>query len=390
MHVDVTDVLSTLTDEEVEHFDEDSLPDYAFQLALDVARKRRTYLMKKRCCTKLEPVSQKTDDVPKKSEGDAKRKAVASVKSAEAFAKRKAAAKKKSVVCSYTCSQCFKSLCKKDECFPLGSHDSDFKYCEECFQKNDTIMKQYEEESQEYRRKNKKTMSPLKKKASIKKAAAAAKTASRKKINAVAKKKVITSSRKKTAAKRKTAAVKKKTAAAEKKSEAASKNTDTAAAKKKTAAVKKKTAAAEKKSFELNDNVLAKYGRNWYAAQIFKVRGGGKYDVYFPEDRTILTTKYIKSVSIPVPYWARMTRDDFVSMTFSHALTKDAEDCGCDQHEPGEYIIKSMGRDEHVNKYICNYVSRRKTTGIERTFDMGYVQRILLKDVFPFGPDSEN
>ena len=360
MHVDVTDVLSTLTDEEVEHFDEDSLPDYAFQLALDVARKRRTYLMKKRCCTKLEPVSQKTDDVPKKSEGDAKRKAVASVKSAEAFAKRKAAAKKKSVVCSYTCSQCFKSLCKKDECFPLGSHDSDFKYCEECFQKNDTIMKQYEEESQEYRRKNKKTMSPLKKKASIKKAAAAAKTASRKKINAVAKKKVITSSRKKTAAKRKTAAV------------------------------KKKTAAAEKKSFELNDNVLAKYGRNWYAAQIFKVRGGGKYDVYFPEDRTILTTKYIKSVSIPVPYWARMTRDDFVSMTFSHALTKDAEDCGCDQHEPGEYIIKSMGRDEHVNKYICNYVSRRKTTGIERTFDMGYVQRILLKDVFPFGPDSEN
>ena len=390
MHVDVTDVLSTLTDEEVEHFDEDSLPDYAFQLALDVARKRRTYLMKKRCCTKLEPVSQKTDDVPKKSEGDAKRKAVASVKSAEAFAKRKAAAKKKSVVCSYTCSQCFKSLCKKDECFPLGSHDSDFKYCEECFQKNDTIMKQYEEESQEYRRKNKKTMSPLKKKASIKKAAAAAKTASRKKINAVAKKKVITSSRKKTAAKRKTAAVKKKTAAAEKKSEAASKNTDTAAAKKKTAAVKKKTAAAEKKSFELNDNVLAKYGRNWYAAQIFKVRGGGKYDVYFPEDRTILTTKYIKSVSIPVPYWARMTRDDFVSMTFSHALTKDAEDCGCDQHEPGEYIIKSMGRDEHVNKYICNYVSRRKKTGIERTFDMGYVQRILLKDVFPFGPDSEN
>ena len=384
MHVDVTDVLSTLTDEEVEHFDEDSLPDYAFQLALDVARKRRTYLMKKRCCTKLEPVSQKTDDVPKKSEGDAKRKAVASVKSAEAFAKRKAAAKKKSVVCSYTCSQCFKSLCKKDECFPLGSHDSDFKYCEECFQKNDTIMKQYEEESQEYRRKNKKTMSPLKKKASIKKAAAAAKTASRKKINAVAKKKVITSSRKKTAA------VKKKTAAAEKKSEAASKNTDTAAAKKKTAAVKKKTAAAEKKSFELNDNVLAKYGRNWYAAQIFKVRGGGKYDVYFPEDRTILTTKYIKSVSIPVPYWARMTRDDFVSMTFSHALTKDAEDCGCDQHEPGEYIIKSMGRDEHVNKYICNYVSRRKKTGIERTFDMGYVQRILLKDVFPFGPDSEN
>ena len=390
MHVDVTDVLSTLTDEEVEHFDEDSLPDYAFQLALDVARKRRTYLMKKRCCTKLEPVSQKTDDVPKKSEGDAKRKAVASVKSAEAFAKRKAAAKKKSVVCSYTCSQCFKSLCKKDECFPLGSHDSDFKYCEECFQKNDTIMKQYEEESQEYRRKNKKTMSPLKKKASIKKAAAAAKTASRKKINAVAKKKVITSSRKKTAAKRKTAAVKKKTAAAEKKSEAASKNTDTAAAKKKTAAVKKKTVAAEKKSFELNDNVLAKYGRNWYAAQIFKVRGGGKYDVYFPEDRTILTTKYIKSVSIPVPYWARMTRDDFVSMTFSHALTKDAEDCGCDQHEPGEYIIKSMGRDEHVNKYICNYVSRRKKTGIERTFDMGYVQRILLKDVFPFGPDSEN
>ena len=390
MHVDVTDVLSTLTDEEVEHFDEDSLPDYAFQLALDVARKRRTYLMKKRCCTKLEPVSQKTDDVPKKSEGDAKRKAVASVKSAEAFAKRKAAAKKKSVVCSYTCSQCFKSLCKKDECFPLGSHDSDFKYCEECFQKNDTIMKQYEEESQEYRRKNKKTMSPLKKKASIKKAAAAAKTASRKKINAVAKKKVITSSRKKTAAKRKTAAVKKKTAAAEKKSEAASKNTDTAAAKKKTAAVKKKTAAAEKKSFELNDNVLAKYGRNWYAAQIFKVRGGGKYDVYFPEDRTILTTKYIKSVSIPVPYWARMTRDDFVSMTFSHALTKDAEDCGCDQHEPGEYIIKSMGRDEYVNKYICNYVSRRKKTGIERTFDMGYVQRILLKDVFPFGPDSEN
>ena len=384
MHVDVTDVLSTLTDEEVEHFDEDSLPDYAFQLALDVARKRRTYLMKKRCCTKLEPVSQKTDDVPKKSEGDAKRKAVASVKSAEAFAKRKAAAKKKSVVCSYTCSQCFKSLCKKDECFPLGSHDSDFKYCEECFQKNDTIMKQYEEESQEYRRKNKKTMSPLKKKASIKKAAAAAKTASRKKINAVAKKKVIPSPRKKTAA------VKKKTAAAEKKSEAASKNTDTAAAKKKTAAVKKKTAAAEKKSFELNDNVLAKYGRNWYAAQIFKVRGGGKYDVYFPEDRTILTTKYIKSVSIPVPYWARMTRDDFVSMTFSHALTKDAEDCGCDQHEPGEYIIKSMGRDEHVNKYICNYVSRRKKTGIERTFDMGYVQRILLKDVFPFGPDSEN
>ena len=43
----VEHVLSQLRDDEVECFDEDELPDLAFEMALDVGRKRRTYLAKK-------------------------------------------------------------------------------------------------------------------------------------------------------------------------------------------------------------------------------------------------------------------------------------------------------------------------------------------------------
>ena len=65
----VEDMLSELDDEDVQMFDEDELPDLAFEIALDVGRKRRTYLLKKQ--------------TKKKANRAAAQKNVAEVKKAE-------------------------------------------------------------------------------------------------------------------------------------------------------------------------------------------------------------------------------------------------------------------------------------------------------------------
>ena len=263
-------------------------------------------------------------------------------------------------------------------------------------------------------------MSPLKKDAAVKKATAAAEkataaakkkadaaakkaakktTAAKKKANAAAKKKVAAKKKADAVAKKKAAAAKKKADAAAKKAAkktTAAKKKANAAAKKKVAAKKKADAAAKKKAaaaLKLNDNVLAKYSGGWYSAQIYSVRSDGKYDVYFPEDREVATLArtQIKPVRLPLPYWARMTRYDFVTMKFDHVKkTKDARECHCDQHDDGEYVIDSLGTGEAANKYICKNMQDSKPEGILYEFDMGYVQRILLSDVFPFGPDDSD
>ena len=47
-----------------------------------------------------------------------------------------------------------------------------------------------------------------------------------------------------------------------------------------------------------------------------------------------------------------------------------------------------MGTRSAVNKYICKCISG-KSDKVDYVFDMGYVQRILIKDVFPFGSDFD-
>ena len=130
------------------------------------------------------------------------------------------------------------------------------------------------------------------------------------------------------------------------------------------------------------------------------MRGNGTFDVYFPEDRQVdvLERKDLKHVGTPIPYWARMTRDNYVSMTFKHIATgKDARDSGC-TFKQGEYKVLAMGQGENINKYICKYenmldarLKRKKPKTVDENeymFDMGYVQRILMHEIFPFGPDT--
>jgi hypothetical protein len=250
------------------------------------------------------------------------------------------------------------------------------------------ILVTNERETQQWRQRNKDTLSPLKKAAAVKKAEAAAE-----KADAAAKKKAATAKKKAdAAAKKKAATAKKKADAVKKKADAAAakKNADAAAAKNKAdaAAAKNKAVAA----FKLNDTVLAKYGGGWYAAQIFNVRRDGKYDVYFPEDRVValVARTQIKAIGIPIPYWAKMSRADFVTLKFDHdEHSKDARDCDCKQHDGGEYYIKSMGVGEAANKYICTHTEDADFEFLYE-FDMGYVQRVLLRDIFPFDADADS
>jgi hypothetical protein len=143
--------------------------------------------------------------------------------------------------------------------------------------------------------------------------------------------------------------------------------------------------APSKPKFQLHDHVLAKWGKAFYAAQICRV-ASGKYDVYFPEDGETsegLGPGDLKAVKNPKPNWAKVSRKQFVNETFMHDIMNDR---GTPLKEkPGKFRVLRMGRLQMCNYYVCARVYKNgNLCKKEKHFDMGYVQKRILRQIFPF------
>ena len=143
--------------------------------------------------------------------------------------------------------------------------------------------------------------------------------------------------------------------------------------------------APSKPKFQLHDHVLAKWGKAFYAAQICRV-ASGKYDVYFPEDGETsegLGPGDLKAVKNPKPNWAKVSRKQFVKETFMHDIMNDR---GTPLKEkPGKFRVLRMGKLQMCNYYVCARVYKNgNLCKKEKHFDMGYVQKRILRQIFPF------
>ena len=139
--------------------------------------------------------------------------------------------------------------------------------------------------------------------------------------------------------------------------------------------------------FSVGQNVLALWpdeNGEPFPAQIFgKVLKPLKYDVYFPQDGEVLTGVRQKTLSLPkkTSKWSLVNRENFLTMGFFHAsLTKGTP------RNYGKFRPEACGKGKNANKYLCTEISGKITKSNEPRrywFDMGYVQRILLKELYP-------
>ena len=140
---------------------------------------------------------------------------------------------------------------------------------------------------------------------------------------------------------------------------------------------KKKTV----KPFAVGDNVLGKWEKDFYQAQIFAI-SDGKYDLYFPEDGEVVRGAPIEDLKHPKPSenWTKLKRRDYLDTDFMHN-----DDHQNTPEKKGKFTTRRLGKGPNVNLYICEYVTGRKTQkdNKEYLFDIGYVQRKLFKTFFP-------
>jgi hypothetical protein len=162
---------------------------------------------------------------------------------------------------------------------------------------------------------------------------------------------------------------------------------------------RKAASKTDQDDFTLDQHCLARWeGNDFYAAQISRVHaavGRGKpitYDVYFPEDgmtREGLIATDLKHVMKPLPNWAKVTREQFVGEYFVHD-DMSATVWG-EKPKPGQYKVSDRGGCTEPrlfygmeNYYICQrkYKNGRLSDTIY-FFDMGYVQKKILHQIFP-------
>ena len=126
----------------------------------------------------------------------------------------------------------------------------------------------------------------------------------------------------------------------------------------------------------------------FYAAQIYRVHPSGKkYDVYFPEDgetRCGLSPRDLKHPKPPLPNWAKVSRKQFIGESFMH-------DCVDDERAPkgekkGQFKVMKMESDKvQENVYMCQRMYKNGRLAKKTVwFDMGYVQKRVLHQIFPF------
>ena len=145
--------------------------------------------------------------------------------------------------------------------------------------------------------------------------------------------------------------------------------------------------------FSVGQNVLALWpdeNGEPFPAQIFgKVLKPLKYDVYFPQDGEVLTGVRQKTLSLPkkTSKWSLVNRENFLTMGFFHErLTKGTP------RNYGKFRPEACGKGKNANKYLCTEISGKNTKSNEPRrywFDMGYVQRILLKEIYPLHTIAE-
>lgn len=139
-----------------------------------------------------------------------------------------------------------------------------------------------------------------------------------------------------------------------------------------------KTRSRYPDKFPLHTNVMALWpdeNGEPFRAQIFG-RYRGKYNLYFPSDGEVL--KGVKQSTLQTPpkdvSWAKLTRKQFLELEFLHK--KHVKNT---PRKFGTFKVMKLGKGVNVNKYVCMFGDAKR----EYLFDMGYVQNLLIPDIFP-------
>lgn len=140
--------------------------------------------------------------------------------------------------------------------------------------------------------------------------------------------------------------------------------------------------------FEFGQNVMClrpdKSGV-FFPGQVFGVNNS-LYDIYFPQDGKVLRKVTKKMLSLPKQHskWSKINRQQFLTMgAFDHNTHVKGTPMKTGRFEPMD-----MGTGKNVNKYVC-FDKKKYHDDTKYLFDMGYVQKILLKECFPFEDCSE-
>ena len=115
----------------------------------------------------------------------------------------------------------------------------------------------------------------------------------------------------------------------------------------------------------------------YYPSQIYRCHKNGKYDVYFLDDGLTKRGVHPKAIRLPrgKPKWARIRRKDLINMEFDH-IDPTYPNTPTQQ---GRYKVLKLGEGRHMNKYLCT--AKGLPAGLY--FDVGYVQKRLIKHIFP-------
>ena len=119
-----------------------------------------------------------------------------------------------------------------------------------------------------------------------------------------------------------------------------------------------------------------------FRAQIFG-RSKGKYNLYFPEDQSVrrnVPESEITAPKTPLPNWAKVSRKQFAGQQME--ITHDDTTVENTPKVKGVFEVMSMGKGKNANKYVCKRVDKKNDKSVYH-IDMGYVQKKLLKDIFP-------
>ena len=85
----------------------------------------------------------------------------------------------------------------------------------------------------------------------------------------------------------------------------------------------------------------------------------------------------------PLPNWAKVERKQFVGEKFFHEIPNSAGTPAGEKK--GDFRVLRMGKDQLINYYFCARIYKNgNLCKKEKLFDMGYVQKRVLKQIFPF------
>ena len=107
----------------------------------------------------------------------------------------------------------------------------------------------------------------------------------------------------------------------------------------------------------------------WYQAQVYGRHGHGQLKLYFPEDDSVYIGAPEEHVRKPdmKQLWAQVDRRHYSGLEFEH---KEQE-----QNTPSELGLYKVAKIQSgTNKYMCVH----KATGKQHSFQIGYIQRLLL------------